>query len=143
MSNAAPPTAWSLSAVLVTSAVVLALLAVLPSWYEAYYDLISKGHGGQFVFQIKRLHKRYGAIVRVGPNEVHIDDPDYYTEVYGTASPSRPIDKLVQYNHRFGMTESIISMVEFEHHRIRRAAIAPLFSQTGISFLDCTRLSSP
>ena len=161
MNNAVPPTAWSPTAVLVTGAAVLALvrglyfvvyrlylsplsqlpgpkLAALSSWYEAYYDLFSKGHGGQFVFQIKRLHERYGAIVRVGPNEVHIDDPDYYTEVYSMASPSRPIDKLVQYKHRFGMPESTISTVESEHHRIRRAAIAPFFSRARISSLEGT-----
>ncbi|KAJ5895452.1 Cytochrome P450 [Penicillium taxi] len=32
-------------------------LAMLSSWYEAYYDLVSEGHGGQFVFQVKRLHE--------------------------------------------------------------------------------------
>ncbi|KAI9035492.1 Cytochrome P450 [Aspergillus affinis] len=141
MSNAVTPTEWSPFAVLVTGVAVLALLrglylvvyrlhlsplaqfpgpklAALSSWYEAYYDLINKGHGGQLVFQIKRLHERYGPLVQVGPNEVHIDNPDYYTEIYSMASPSKPIDKL--------------------HHRIRRAAIAPFFSRARISALEGT-----
>lgn len=78
-------------------------LAALSTWYEAYYDLFKKPHGGQFAFHVKRLHEKYGPIVRVGPNEVHIDDPDYYNEVYSMASPSKPIDKLTRYKHRFAM----------------------------------------
>ncbi|KAJ5505705.1 Cytochrome P450 [Penicillium expansum] len=161
MSNAITSSTWSASTVLVTGAAVLVLLrglylvvyrlylsplakvpgpklAALSSWYEAYYDLVSEGHGGQFVFQVKRLHEKHGPIVRVGPNEVHIDDPDYYNEVYSTASPTKPIDKLVQYKHRFGMPEATISTVQSEHHRIRRAAIAPFFSRARISSLGDT-----
>ncbi|KAJ5893794.1 Cytochrome P450 [Penicillium taxi] len=96
-------------------------LAALSSWYEAYYDLVSEGHGGQFVFQVKRLHEKHGPILRVGPNEVHIDDPDY---LYTTMC-----------THRFDIPEATISTVESEHHRIRRAAIAPFFSHARISSL--------
>ncbi|KAL3437844.1 cytochrome P450 [Aspergillus tetrazonus] len=113
-------------------------LAALSTWYEAYYDLFKKPHGGQFAFHIKRLHEKYGPIVRVGPNEVHIDDPDYYNEVYSMASPSKPIDKLTRYKHRFAMPEATISTVDSEHHRIRRAAIAPFFTRARISSLEST-----
>ncbi|KAF2494401.1 hypothetical protein BU16DRAFT_463446, partial [Lophium mytilinum] len=50
-------------------------LAALTHWYEAYYDVVKKG---QYVFEIGRMHKKYGPIVRVGPNEVHILDSEYY-----------------------------------------------------------------
>lgn len=113
-------------------------LAALTTWYEAWYDLFSKKHGGrggQFAFRIKWMHEQYGPIVRVGPNELHIDDADYYNEVYSNASPSKPIDKLEKYKHRFGMPEATISTVESEKHRIRRAAISPFFSKARIGTL--------
>ncbi|KAI0434028.1 putative cytochrome P450 [Xylaria sp. FL1042] len=110
-------------------------LAAISTLYEAYYDLVHKG-GGRFAFKIKELHERYGPIVRVGPNEVHIDDPEYYNVVYSKSTAARPIDKLEKYKHRFGMPEATISTVEGEKHRMRRAAVAPFFSKTRINGLN-------
>jgi hypothetical protein len=50
-------------------------LAAATHWYEVYYNLCSKG-GGQWDFQTRRLHQRYGPIVRINPDELHIDDSD-------------------------------------------------------------------
>ncbi|KAI2616722.1 cytochrome P450 [Hypoxylon sp. NC1633] len=112
-------------------------LAALTTLYEAYFDLVSNG-GGQFAFQVKALHAKYGPIVRVGPNEVHIDDPEYYNVVYTKSTSTRPIDKLEKYKHRFGMPEATISTVEGEKHRARRAAVAPFFSKSRINSLNDT-----
>ncbi len=35
-------------------------LAALTQWYEVYYDMF-KGGGGQFTFEIKRMHEKYGS----------------------------------------------------------------------------------
>lgn len=35
-------------------------LAALTQWYEVYYDMF-KGGGGQFTFEIKRMHEQYGS----------------------------------------------------------------------------------
>ena len=37
-------------------------LAAATGWYEAYFDLLVKD-GGQFMFEIKRLHQKYGQLV--------------------------------------------------------------------------------
>lgn len=65
--------------------------------YEWYYDLYLSG---QYTFKLKELHKQYGMspfhalrgmlsdqraqgpIIRINPDEVHINDPDYFDEVF-------------------------------------------------------------
>jgi hypothetical protein len=34
-------------------------LAALTQWYEIYYDVFKNG-GGQFTFEIRRMHEKYG-----------------------------------------------------------------------------------
>ncbi|GAP85658.1 putative cytochrome P450 [Rosellinia necatrix] len=104
-------------------------LAALTFWYGAYYDIVHEG-GGQLTFQIKRLHEKYGPIVRISPDELHIDDPAFYDEVYCNSHSSRPIDKLNKFKYRLNLPESVVSTVYAEEHRRRRAALAPFFSKS-------------
>lgn len=54
-------------------------LAALSFWYEFYYDVVL---GGRYTWKIADLHEQYGPIIRINPFEVHINDPDFYDEVY-------------------------------------------------------------
>lgn len=111
-------------------------LAALTHGYEAYYDILSKKGGGQFTFEIKRMHEQYGPVVRINPEELHVDDPDYYNEIYCNSTPSRPIDKIGKHKHRFNIPDATFSTVTAEHHRLRRAAIAPFFSKARVRTLN-------
>ena len=82
-------------------------LAALTYWYETYYDVVRKG---KFVFEIENMHRKYGEpsiiasssgqkahvmtgytgpIVRINPQELVIKDPEYFSELYVTASTRR------------------------------------------------------
>ena len=81
-------------------------VAALTKWYEFYFDIL-KGHGGQYAFEIKRLHEIYGKqnrewigtipvhltswsgpVVRINPEEIHINDPDWHETLYAN-NPTR------------------------------------------------------
>ncbi|KAL8831223.1 MAG: hypothetical protein Q9170_005394 [Blastenia crenularia] len=54
-------------------------LAIWSFWFEFYHDVVLRG---RYTWQIAELHKQYGPIIRINPYEVHIDDPDFYDELY-------------------------------------------------------------
>lgn len=60
-------------------------LAALTGWYESYYDVIQPG---PYNFKLLDLHKKYGPILRVNPEEVHIADPDFLGEIYNARAGS-------------------------------------------------------
>jgi len=104
-------------------------LAAATNWYQKYFDLIARRYGGQFPVEIKRMHEKYGPIVRIAPDELHIDDPEYWQEVYCNNSAARPIDKQEKLRDRFGLPDAIFSTPGAELHRSRRQAMAGFFSR--------------
>ena len=54
-------------------------LAALTVWYEFYFDGLQKG---RYTFEIERMHRIYGPIVRISPNELHVNEPAFIDELY-------------------------------------------------------------
>ncbi|TGJ85578.1 hypothetical protein E0Z10_g3226 [Xylaria hypoxylon] len=104
-------------------------LAALTSWVEAYYELLH-GEGGQFMFKYREWHEEYGPIIRITPNEVHIQDSSFFETLYAT---NRPATKRRELAHRFNNPKSVFSTPEHDLHRIRRNALNPFFSKRSIS----------
>lgn len=107
------------------------LLGRLTTWVEFYYDVILRG---QYVFRVQELHKQYGPIIRISPEEVHILDPDFYDEIY--AGPSRKRDKWSFFCNAHGVPQSSFATVKHETHRMRRAALNPFFSKQKVRSLQ-------
>ncbi|KAL3453317.1 cytochrome P450 [Aspergillus insuetus] len=61
-------------------------LAALTWWYEFYYDAIRPG---QYIFKIQELHRQYGPIIRVTPDEIHINDVGFLDTVYAPSMARR------------------------------------------------------
>ncbi|KAF4334738.1 cytochrome P450 monooxygenase [Fusarium beomiforme] len=101
-------------------------LAALTGWVEVWYDIVI---GGQFTMQIEKWHKKYGPIIRIKPNEVHISDPDFYNELFTTtAAYQKPDD----WRYRFGYGTALFDTSDHVHHNQRRAPLATFFSRSKI-----------
>ncbi|GFF32239.1 trichodiene oxygenase [Aspergillus udagawae] len=99
--------------------------------YEFYYDVIK---GGQFLFQIERMHERYGPVVRINPRELHIKDPSFYDTIYAGGTHKR--DKDPGWVHISGAPLSTFSTVSHDHHRFRRSILSDFFSKKSVTALS-------
>ncbi|KAL8927926.1 MAG: hypothetical protein Q9172_001152, partial [Xanthocarpia lactea] len=106
-------------------------LAALTLWYEFYFDVVKQG---VYIWEIEKMHKEYGPIVRISPYELHINDLEYYDELY--VGSSRRSEKYPWTTKQFGPSTSVFATVGHELHRIRRAALAPFFSTQAVQRLE-------
>ncbi|KAH8704344.1 putative flavonoid 3-hydroxylase [Phaeosphaeriaceae sp. PMI808] len=101
-------------------------LAAATRWYEFYFDIL-KGSGGQFMFETDRLHQVYGPIVRITPDELHINDPEFYDTIYRAGTARR--DKYPPSCLFAGTPQGTFGTVQHDVHRGRKAPLAAYFSR--------------
>ncbi|KAH7176464.1 cytochrome P450 [Dactylonectria macrodidyma] len=124
-------------------------LAALTQFYEFYYDIVL---GGQYTFKINDMHEQYGPIVRINPWEVHVGDPDVFSELY--TGSARPRDKWDFYIQQFGASrkplspldmlpartdnipESALATTDLNSQKLRRSALSPFFSTQNVRNLQ-------
>ncbi|KZL77279.1 cytochrome p450 [Colletotrichum incanum] len=107
-------------------------IAAVTHLYEIAWDYFGKG---AYLYEIERLHRKYGPIIRVNPEEISIHDPTYYNTVYVGGSVRRTnayahFGDGMDFNGSHGMT------VNHDHHRLRRKPMEPFFSKIGITRLE-------
>ncbi|KAK6823389.1 hypothetical protein RU639_006025 [Aspergillus parasiticus] len=102
-------------------------LAAVTHLYEWYFDLFL---GGRYLFEIERMHERYGPIVRINPREIHISDPQYYDEIY--ASSTRRRNKDADFVSFTGLLLSSASTTDHDLHRYRRGLMNNFFSKKSV-----------
>ncbi|KAK7458881.1 hypothetical protein VKT23_009891 [Stygiomarasmius scandens] len=96
--------------------------------YRAYYDLVKKG---AWLKHLEELHKVYGPIVRVAPNELHFSDPRVYGEIYSPGS--RFYKDPVLYGALGGSVTSVFTTPDPREAAISRNILAPFFSRRNMS----------
>ncbi|PYI14181.1 benzoate 4-monooxygenase cytochrome P450 [Aspergillus violaceofuscus CBS 115571] len=105
-------------------------LAAMTHLHEFYYDVI---RGGKFIWEVKKMHEKYGPIVRINPREVHIIDPAFYDEIYAGAGRRR--DKDPQMVAFLASPHAALATVDHDLHRSRRSQLNPFFSKKSVGAL--------
>ncbi|EDU39777.1 cytochrome P450 27, mitochondrial precursor [Pyrenophora tritici-repentis Pt-1C-BFP] len=96
------------------------MLAAVTSWYEAYYEITR-------FLALLTWHVQ-GPIIRVTPNELHIRDSRFFEQVY---PKNVHLDK-EGWDKRFGCSGGLLTTVDAQDHKRRRAAVTHMFSRRSI-----------
>ncbi|KAK6502936.1 hypothetical protein TWF481_007977 [Arthrobotrys musiformis] len=105
--------------------------AAVSEYWEAWWNIWP--HKGGCLFEVERLHKVHGAAVRMGPNEIHVNDPRYYHELYRLGSKYY---KDPEMHKVLGAPSSTVAETDPVLHKIRRGALEQLFSRQSILKLE-------
>lgn len=79
--------------------------------------------------QAEQRTDNLGPIIRITPDELHVEDSDYWEYLY---SRTARFDKYEWMAGRFGSNGSIFTTSNSELHRLRRSALNPVFSKRSI-----------
>ncbi|KAJ8124653.1 hypothetical protein O1611_g8987 [Lasiodiplodia mahajangana] len=108
-------------------------LSSITYWPEVYYDVIQ---GGKFFLAIDEMHRKYGPIIRINPDEVHFDDPDIIDTVFPGAGRRTNKPKVVVVDFSVGAPNSMVATVDHDMHRRRRNTVNAFFSTASIRRLE-------
>ncbi|OAL53530.1 cytochrome P450 [Pyrenochaeta sp. DS3sAY3a] len=103
-------------------------LAALTSWYCAYHDVI---RGGQYIWVVEDMHRKYGPIVRIMPDVVHVNDPGFIEQLY-PQSPHMRRERAQTVLNLFLEHLSVLPTRDHNLHRQRRAVLSRFFSQQNV-----------
>ncbi|EEA28685.1 hypothetical protein TMatcc_002964 [Talaromyces marneffei ATCC 18224] len=103
-------------------------IAAATHWYEFYYNFWLQG---KYIYQIEKMHKKYGPIVRINPGILCINDPDAYDEIY-VSEAKRKTNNYQPFSQGLGFDGSHFLTEEHDLHRRRRKPLEPFFSRSGI-----------
>jgi cytochrome P450 len=71
-----------------------------------------------------------GPIVRIGPDQLHVSDPDFLLSIFAPSGKRR--NKYGPAARIFGNSEASIATIDHELHRLRRGAAGKYFSKEAI-----------
>jgi hypothetical protein len=72
-------------------------------------------------------------VIRISPNDIHLSDPENYDKIYYVGSK---FWKSPNFYGPFGLKTAAVTTLRNEVHRVRRAAINPLFSRRVVLDLE-------
>ncbi|RDW56886.1 hypothetical protein BP5796_12953 [Coleophoma crateriformis] len=102
-------------------------LAAATYLYQTYFGLA--GGKSRYYMHIAELHRRYGPVVRITPDEVHLSDPENHEVIHSVGSKYA---KATPYYSALGAGYSTFTAGPNEVHKLRRARLDPFFSRRNV-----------
>ncbi|PBL00266.1 cytochrome P450 [Armillaria gallica] len=105
-------------------------LAALTWWYITYFDVCKDGG---LLDQLETLHRIYGPVVRIGPEELHFSRISDYNEIYvqNIRFPKDP-----RFYNALHEDESSFGFCDLKEAKIRKDVLSPMFSRKSILKLE-------
>ncbi|KAH9057597.1 putative P450 monooxygenase [Lactarius vividus] len=101
-------------------------LAACSRLWLAYRELVRGESLGDLRIE---LHRRYGEIIRLTPDELHFSNPAAYNDIYNNRNKW---DKDNLLYRTFDMDMSTVGSIHYSDAKRRRDVLAPFFSRTSI-----------
>ncbi|EEU41816.1 uncharacterized protein NECHADRAFT_87909 [Fusarium vanettenii 77-13-4] len=105
-------------------------IAAIGTYYEFYHDVI---RDGTYLWRIEEMHRKYGPVVRINADELHIHDPDFYSKVY---AGSKRVNKYGPAVAAFTVPRATLATIDHDVHRLRRSILNPYFSKRAVTMLE-------
>ncbi|KAK5660828.1 hypothetical protein OQA88_12199 [Cercophora sp. LCS_1] len=93
---------------------------------------------GQLMHVLPSLHAKYGPVIRISPDEIHLSNPLNYDKIYSVGSKFNKDAAFYGPMEAPLKTPIILTVLSAEDHRIRRSYLNPFFSRRSI--LDMERV---
>ncbi|KAJ4263547.1 hypothetical protein NW762_006366 [Fusarium torreyae] len=103
--------------------------AISSSWYEWYWNYLLNG---RMLFEIERLHQLHGPVVRIGPNDLSVNDPEVFMDMTRVSSGFTKDPNLYRW---ISLPGTSIGETNPENHRIRRKVLTPALSGSRVNEL--------
>ncbi|RCI13083.1 hypothetical protein L249_0196 [Ophiocordyceps polyrhachis-furcata BCC 54312] len=103
-------------------------LAKITNWYEFYHNFI---HTGMYYRRIREMHDKYGPVVRVSPEEIHIMDSTAYHKLFVTGS-TRKTNSYPTFSNGTGFEDMTAISEDHNAHRRLRSPLDRLFSRQSV-----------
>ncbi|KAJ5936910.1 cytochrome P450 [Penicillium verhagenii] len=104
-------------------------LCRISSLQQCYFEAILNG---RFLERFPEYHRRYGPVVRISPNEVHLNDSSMYHEIYKNNSMFTKDAT----SYALGVSEAMAFTVSVEKHRQKRKTLDPNFSKGRVALME-------
>ncbi|KAH3960968.1 hypothetical protein HBI56_210910 [Parastagonospora nodorum] len=99
------------------------------------WPMIIQGLKGRRIYELERLHRKYGSIVRIGPNEVSVADWRHMRAIY--SNPKTVMKDPAFYDGvRMIGKHNIFQMTNPSQHAARRKLSSPPYALSSITRLD-------
>lgn len=105
-------------------------LAAATYWYEVWYEWFHGPYQGLYEWKIRKLHDQYGPIIRRTPDELSIQDSDFFDVFFAGGRRNLWIRGGVANN---GATQGTIAR---DLHKVRRGALTRFFSKRSVLILE-------
>ncbi|KAM6510768.1 hypothetical protein FSOLCH5_011213 [Fusarium solani] len=80
----------------------------------------------------RKLHEKYGSIVRIAPNEVSISDPDAIKTIYAVKNAFSKTDFYTPFAPHLSPNEDLFTQRDEKHHSYRRRFVNNIYSLKSV-----------